>query len=174
MALGPSRVVVGLDRGQLDPKRLVPAPYRQEPSPSSLVPARNSQAKTQISKRQACEWWGRVRASRVQGYSVADGMIYVGESLPDLSGRDNDACLIDPRFKCRLLNLGMSGDEVGDRPRYADMPPRCRGISGSGWRPVVVILRPILDLCVFVFYGLERRLFVDGQNGLLSLARVLK
>jgi len=141
-----------------------PGAKPKQPSAKPLTP----KPKPKSPSGRPAKWWGPGEGVRVQGYSIADGMIYVGESLPDLSGRDNDACLIDPSLQVSPAEPWYGGDEVGDRPRYADMPPRCRGAYLKWLATGRSDSEANIGYVFLFFYGLERRLFVDGQNGLLS------
>jgi len=111
------------------------------------------------------KWYGAGRGVSVQGYDIAGGLIYVGDTLPDAYGYRNDACLINPRLKILPGEPWDGGDEMGYWPQYDHIPAKCRGsylkwlVSGRS-EPEAYI-----GYVFLFFYGLERRLFIDGQKG---------
>lgn len=113
-------------------------------------------------------WYSAGQSVSVQGYDITGGLIYVGETLLDHSGYNNDACLINPRLKVSLAEPWEGSDEMDYWPQYGRIPARCRGaylnwlVSGRSEREVYI------GYVFLFFYGLERRLFVDGQQGALQ------
>src|SRR5450830_1755781 len=82
-----------------------------------------------------------------------------------MNGYSNDACLIDPRLEVSPPESSAVDDTMGYWPHYSSISSSCRGrylkwLAGGRNDPQV-------DMgCVFLFfYGLERRLLVDGLNG---------
>jgi hypothetical protein len=113
--------------------------------------------------RYAFQWLEAGRSFVCRGYSVPDGMVYVGERMRDFSGK-NDSCLINPLLP--VTEGIVSSEHVGDvRPHYEKMTPQQRGgylnwLGGGRTEP----LTDPAWLFLF-FYGLERRLFLDGPRG---------
>lgn len=111
------------------------------------------------------KWYSTGQSASVQGYDITGGLIYIGETLLDTSGYDNDACLINPKLKTSPAEPWDGGDEMGYWPQYARISPRCRGaylkwLADGRSEPEANI-----GYVFLFFYGLERRLFVDGQRG---------
>lgn len=104
-------------------------------------------------------WYGPSECPTVQSYSVPGGLVYIGRRLPGSSG-GNDAALIDP-------DLDAADEPLPPSPppgplTYRSASPALRGgylawLSGGRRSPDA----PIAFVLLF-FYGLERRLFVDG------------
>lgn len=104
-------------------------------------------------------WYGPSECPTVQSYSVPGGLVYIGRRLPGSSG-GNDAALIDP-------DLDAADEPLPPSPSpgpltYRSASPALRGgylawLSGGRRSPDA----PIAFVLLF-FYGLERRLFVDG------------
>ena len=114
------------------------------------------------------QWHPAGKAATVQGYQIPVGMIYVGESLPDASGYENDACLINPKLPVKPGEPWEAGEEMGYWPKYGQIPEKCRGsylkwLSTGRSEPEANI-----GYVFLFFYGIERRLFVDGPEGLVS------
>jgi uncharacterized tellurite resistance protein B-like protein len=110
------------------------------------------------------KWYSARQSVSVQGYDIAGGLIYVGETLLDRSGYENDACLINPKLKVSQAEPWDGGDEMGYWPQYGRISSRCRGaylkwLVGGRSEPEANI-----GYVFLFFYGLERRLFVDGQQ----------
>ena len=95
----------------------------------------------------------------VAGRRLPGGMIYVGTSLPDLTGSP-DPCLIDPSKP--VAPQGDCRHPLPDYwPRYADLPPSSRAayltwLEGGRRQPDANIGHVFL-----FFYGLERRVILD-------------
>ena len=111
-------------------------------------------------------WFGSMEAPSVNGYSVPGGLVYVGEKLLDYSGF-NDPCLLNPSLRA-APGLSPSVPLPGQRLSYGKVTPEQRGaylswLAGGRNDPDTAV--PYVFL---FFYGLERRLMVDGQRGLVS------
>jgi tellurite resistance protein len=111
------------------------------------------------------KWYSAGQSVSVQGYDITGGLIYVGETLLDTSGYDNDACLINPKLKASPAEPWDGGDEMSYWPQYARISPKCRGaylkwLASGRSEPEANI-----GYVFLFFYGLERRLFVDAQKG---------
>jgi len=113
-------------------------------------------------------WYAKGEAVSVKGFDITGGLIYVGDVLLDMSGYENDACLINPKLKVKSLEPWEGGDEMGYWPGYGRIPEKCRGaylkwLADGRKEPEAYI-----GYVFLFFYGLERRLFVDGKNGKIS------
>ena len=114
------------------------------------------------------QWFPAGKTTTVQGYQIPGGMIYVGEHLPYASGYGNEACLINPKLPLKPGEPWEAGDEMGYWPKYDQIPEKCRGsylkwLSTGRSEPEAYI-----GYVFLFFYGIERRLFVDGPEGLVS------
>ncbi|MCB1215294.1 MAG: TerB N-terminal domain-containing protein [Deltaproteobacteria bacterium] len=110
------------------------------------------------------KWYGWTQSITVQAYPIKDGLVYVGELLLDTSGYNNDACLINPKLKVSPADPWEAGDEISYWPAYASISPKCRGaylkwLASGRSEPEANI-----GYVFLFFYGLERRLFLDGQR----------
>jgi len=115
-------------------------------------------------KGKPAKWFAKSSTINIQVYKINDGMLYVGESLPNTYGYNNDACLINPNLKTLPSKPWEHGAEMGYWPSYSDISPRCRGsylewLSTGRSEPEANI-----GYVFLFFYGLERRLFYDGQK----------
>ncbi|MBL3540707.1 TerB N-terminal domain-containing protein [Aminivibrio sp.] len=111
-------------------------------------------------------WFGSTEMPAVNGYSVPGGLVYVGEKLLDYSGF-NDPCLLNPSLRA-APGLSPSAPLPEQKLHYGKMTPEQRGaylswLAGGRNDPDAAV--PYVFL---FFYGLERRLMVDGQRGGVS------
>lgn len=103
-----------------------------------------------------------VRAD-IAGISVSGGMIYVGSRLPAEAADGPDPALIDPRLPVDHRNPDLRGESMNHWPSYSDVTPAARAaylrwLAGGRCDPDVY-----LGYVFLYFYGLERRLLVDGR-----------
>ena len=113
-----------------------------------------------LAESEAC-WIPPGKAVEVAGYSIPDGMIYVGEKLRATQRWGTDAALIDPRKTVSREQIDRTGSSMGYWPSYSDIYPGSRAAYlewlASGRRDPNAYVG-----YVFLFlYGIERRLFHD-------------
>lgn len=106
-------------------------------------------------------WFGVGEEASFNCFAIP-GLVYYGGKLPDYSG-GNDACLINPHLK---LSETEDGESLSIKKiSYSALSPRQRfyylqWLSGGREDPDCELW------CVLLFfYGLERRLFIDGPRG---------
>lgn len=119
---------------------------------------------------QKAKWYGPGTVVNILGHEIRDGLFYLGESLPDYTGYRDDASLINPKLQVASFNTQTNYEDLGYWPEFAKLSPAARG----GYLRWIVNGRsdPSADIgFVFIyFYGLERRLILDGMTGQLSEA----
>jgi tellurite resistance protein len=107
-------------------------------------------------------WIPAGQSVRVAGFSIDSGLFYVGDSFSGRKGAEN--CLVDP--SCKVANAG--GDPEGRTlpywPSYQSISPTARRtylqwLEGGRNDAAIGI-----GYVFIFFYGLERRLFVDGAK----------
>lgn len=113
-------------------------------------------------------WYGIDEEVNVQGYIITGGLIYVGEYLPDAGGYANDACLINPKLKVSPANPASSGDGMGYWSQYKNIPGKCRGAYLKWLADGRSAPNANIGYVFLFFYGLERRMLIDGQQGKVS------
>ncbi|MGD9973592.1 MAG: TerB N-terminal domain-containing protein [Desulfatirhabdiaceae bacterium] len=114
------------------------------------------------------KWYGPSMSVKVKDYEIPGGLVYVGSNLPDHYGYENDACLIDPSLKVSAAEPWEAGDQMGYWPKFHNIPAKSRGaylkwLAGGRSEPEAYI-----GYVFLFFYGLERRLIVDGAEGKVS------
>lgn len=113
-------------------------------------------------------WVPPGRPVTVRGFEVRSGMVYVGSSLPvapgDGWGRNIPApCLIDPKLKVGSRPAGTPTD-TGFWPSYANLTPDQRAVYLDWLSTGKQNLGYPAGYTFLYFYGLERRLLVDGPE----------
>lgn len=114
------------------------------------------------------KWYESGKSVSVQGHEIPGGLVYVGGTLLDSRGYDNDACLINPKLKVTPAEPWESGNEMGYWPQYAHIQAKCRGAYLKWLAGGRSDTKANIGYVFLFFYGLERRLLVDGQNGKVS------
>jgi len=113
-------------------------------------------------------WLGYSKPINIQGYDIPDGLIYVGTNLPDYNGYENDACLINPKLKVSSADPWEAGEDMDYWPSYSRIPKKCRGAFLKWLATGRSEPETYIGYVFLFFYGLERRLFVDGSKGIVS------
>ncbi len=118
------------------------------------------------------KWYGYGQAVRINNYIINDGMIYVGKTYPSTSygNQKHDSSVIDPSLPIKPFNFDDSYNRnlVDYYPEYKSISPEARNIYliwlSSGRSDTKIEIG-----YVFLFYyGLERRILVDGEREILS------
>jgi len=131
-------------------------------TPGSRSPSRSFSIPSPPSLREQSDrcWVGAGRSLTIAGYELRGGLIYVGKELARQSSTGVENCLIDPSLP--VVGLGSVPADVPYYPSYRALDPRARG----GYLQWLADGRsnPDADIgYVFLyFYGLERRLILDG------------
>lgn len=108
-------------------------------------------------------WHGPGKSVEVKGLTLP-GMVYVGGNLPDQNNYYNDACLINPKLKISPAEPWQGSDEMTYWPAYDRISPRCRGAYLKWLATGRSEPEAYIGYVFLFFYGLERRLFLDGQK----------
>ncbi len=127
-----------------------------------------SDNKTKRTSNKLAQWHGLGQKVSVGGYEISDGLIYVGEFLPDLLGNNNDSCLINPKLKVLPSDPEETIENLGYWPQYENISEKCRNtylnwLANGRSEPEIDI-----GYVFLYFYGLERRLFLEGQKDSIS------
>lgn len=109
-------------------------------------------------------WRPKDQRITVGNFQIPGGMIYTGQNLTDSEGYHIEPALIDPTLKVNVNNPDHSGQTMSYWPRYGDISPQARAaylywLSEGRKKPGAYI-----GYVFLFFYGLERRLLVDGPS----------
>lgn len=101
----------------------------------------------------------------VGGIHIATGMFYLGGQLSASNHGGTENCLIDPSAKVASSGTDVPGHSMPYWPSYSSIQPVARRtylqwLAGGRSDPTIGI-----GYVFLFFYGLERRLFVDGAKG---------
>jgi uncharacterized tellurite resistance protein B-like protein len=109
-------------------------------------------------------WVEPGRSVTVAGYTIPNGMIYLGKGLASVSGIRIEPALINPSLAVDRSNPDRSGSGMGYWPSYSAIPNGCRAaylewLSSDRRTPGTYIGYVFLFL-----YGLERRAVADAPR----------
>lgn len=110
------------------------------------------------------KWYGFKQSVCVHNQNITEGLVYSGELLPDIDKYDNDACLINPKLNISPANPWENGELLGYWPRYSQIPEQCRGAYLNWLATGRSVPETNIGYIFLFFYGLERRIFFDGQH----------
>lgn len=110
-------------------------------------------------------WVPAGRSVTIAGYTIAGGMLYIGERLDAVSEwRGVEPALIDPRLPVDSTTPDRAGHELRYWPSYSEIPPKSRA-AYLEWLSSGRTATDIAIGYVFLFfYGLERRLLADAKQ----------
>ena len=111
------------------------------------------------------QWVPPGQSVAIGRYEVQGGFFYQGGRLPSLTDDAADASLIDPTLPIHPAPPDYSNNNMGYWPRYGQIGPRDRA-AYIKWLASPDRADPACDIgYVFLyFYGLERRLLMDGGD----------
>ena len=118
-----------------------------------------------LPKGKPARWYGTGETARIRNFDLNCGLVYVGRNLPNAYGTENDACLINTGLPFTLSESWDGSEEMEYWPHYGKISAKCRGtylkwLAGGRSEP-----RAYIGYVFLFFYGLERRVFVDGLKG---------
>lgn len=118
------------------------------------------------------KWVPAGESIEIKGREIKGGNFYFGGQLKSLDGYGMEASLVDDSLKANAKsNLDFENfedDTLSYWPKYISISPRCRGIY-LDWLASDRKYPHIPMGFVFIyFYGLERRIVVDGAKGKVS------
>lgn len=119
--------------------------------------------KTAFISDRTIRWFGAGEPVEVAGFTIPDGLVYVGSRLPSRSGLPEN-CLINPNLKVALSHPDRVGETMPYWPSYSEITPNARlaylqWLAGGKRDPDAPI-----GFVFLYFYGLERRLFIDRKR----------
>lgn len=111
------------------------------------------------------EWIPYGKSVNIAGYDILGGMVYVGKSLASVNGAGLEPALINPTLQVYKQNPDVTGTTMGYWPSYSAIAPKARAaylswLSSGRTNPDAYI-----GYVFLYFYGLERRLLYDLQQG---------
>ena len=127
---------------------------------TSSSKSRESQSKN----KKPGKWIQPGQTVKIGAYKVEDGIFYSGGKLMGLDGYTAESSLIDPTLKINSKSPDYNGDDMGYWPSYGHISPRSRAayiewLASDRSNPDCYI-----GYVFLYFYGIERRLLVDGGN----------
>ena len=104
----------------------------------------------------------------VKGLSIINGNFYFGGKLPTLDNYGTEASLVDDSLKITEQPVTYEDESLEYWPKYISISEKCRGayinwLASKRDNPSA----PIGYIFIY-FYGLERRVLVDSQKGIVD------
>ena len=114
--------------------------------------------------RKPAKWIQPGQTVKIKNYEIKGGYFYYGGQLKSTDNYGTEASLIDPTLRINTSTPDYSGNHMGYWPRYCDISPQSRAaylewLSSARTNPDCYI-----GYVFLYFYGLERRLLVDGKH----------
>lgn len=115
-----------------------------------------------INNQSLGKWIAPSQTIKIHNYLITGGLFYCGERLKGLDGFQTDACLVNATLQADSNNPDYCGDMMGYWPNFGDISPQSRAaylawLASDRNDPTCYI-----GYVFLYFYGLERRLLVDG------------
>ena len=153
-------------------ERLTPSVKVTEKEHEELVNFRisasvNSMQHKTNNKKTSARWIFPQRGVSVGNYNIKKGFFYLGGKLESKDGYSTDSALIDPTLSVNEAVPDYTGDDMSYWPSYSGLTSRSRSaylewLASNRDNPTTYI-----GYVFLYFYGLERRLLVDRENGLV-------
>ena len=110
------------------------------------------------------KWIQPGQTVKTKNYKINGGYFYYGGQLKSTDNYGTEASLIDPTLQINTRSPDYSGNQMGYWPRYCDIDPQSRAaylewLASDRTNPDCYI-----GYVFLYFYGLERRLLVDGEH----------
>lgn len=113
------------------------------------------------------KWYSFNEQVSIKGYDIPGGLIYVGESTSE-NYYDVDASLINPSLTVCNAKSWEHSELMGYWPSYHRIHEKCRGAYLDWLATGRSEPEANIGYVFLFFYGLERRLLIDDQKGLVS------
>lgn len=110
------------------------------------------------------EWIKPKTHINIKGKTITGGYFYLGGKLPSLDGYSVDASLIDDKLFIRSEPMSYEDGTLGYWPKFCSISAGCRG-AFIDWLASTRDQEVPLGYVFIYFYGIERRILIDSQNG---------
>ncbi|WP_426734805.1 TerB N-terminal domain-containing protein [Myxococcus faecalis] len=141
----------------------------------SVEPASAPDSALSTSASQKTAWIAPGQSIEVAGYTLKDGMVYVGSRLRAVKTPNTEPALINPRLEV-AARPNRGGQGLRYWPSYSDLSPASRAgylawLAGGRRQPGIDI-----GFVFLFFYGLERRVLHDlgTEPAALAEARLIE
>lgn len=124
---------------------------------------------TQQSQNKSIGTWIQPnKAVKVVGITITKGYIYFGGQLKSFSNDSTEASLLDATLPINMKNPDFNGEQMNYWPQYYCISPESRAayinwLAGDRNDP-----KSYIGYVFLYFYGIERRLLIDNNNGIVS------
>ena len=104
----------------------------------------------------------------IKNVTISKGFFYYGGVLKSLDGYSSESSLVDDKLKIQDSEMTYSDNSLGYWPQFISISPKCR-CAYINWLASDRCDKNTPIGYVFIyFYGIERRVLVDGQENLVD------
>jgi tellurite resistance protein len=114
------------------------------------------------------KWITPGESVKVGNKNITAGYFYSGGRLKSLDGYDTEASLVDPTLKLDNKSPDYGGDDMGYWPTYSQISPQSRAAYIEWLASERNDPEAYIGYVFLYFYGIERRILVDGAAGNVS------
>lgn len=123
--------------------------------------------------KKPAKWIQPGQTVKIKNYEIKGGYFYYGGQLKSTDNYGTEASLVDPTLQINTRTPDYSGHQMGYWPRYCNIDPQSRAaylewLASDRTNPDCYI-----GYVFLYFYGIERRLIVDGEHISSSERRAL-
>lgn len=136
------------------------APYQPAPHAGSASQVRSGVPPAVASRSY---WQPEGSVATINGMRIAGGFLYVGDGLASVSGLNPEPALIDPTARIAPRSPDVNGQYMSYWPSYSAIRPESRAAYLMWLQSGRSDPRAYIGYVFLYFYGLERRIIVDGQ-----------
>ena len=135
-----------------------------------IGPPPQQTGKPQKNSKKKAKWVKPGERVKVGKVTIQRGFFYLGGQLNGLTSfnGDSEASLVDPTLKIDSRSPDYAGDQMGYWPRYSRIAPQSRAAHIEWLASDRTDPETYIGYVFLYFYGIERRLLVDDQNGEVS------
>ena len=114
--------------------------------------------------RNPAKWIQPGQIVKVKNYKINGGYFYYGGQLKSTDNYGTEASLIDPTLQINTRSPDYRGNHMGYWPRYCDINPQSRAAYIKWLASDRADPDSYIGYVFLYFYGIERRLLVDGHH----------
>jgi len=113
-------------------------------------------------------WINNNETMTIKNTTINKGFFYYGGVLKSLDGYSSESSLVDDKLKIQNSEMTYSDNSLGYWPQFISISPKCRGAYINWLASDRSDKNTPIGYVFIYFYGIERRVLIDGQNNLVD------